>query len=62
MLKQVNPNIYRFEESSRFPTIVFTGEGSFHINDSLSDECSLGCHSCPSGELPTSSREIADVS
>lgn len=38
---------YKFEESRGFPTFVFTGEGSFHITDSLSDERRLICHFCP---------------
>lgn len=47
MFKQVNLNVHKFEESRGFLTIGFAGKGSFHINDSLSDERRLGCHSCP---------------
>lgn len=63
MLKRKsNLNVYGFEESRGLPTFVFTGEGSFHITDSLSDERRLVCHFCPGPGLPTSSRGMADVS
>ena len=63
MLKRKSISMgHKFEESRGFPTFVFTGEGSFHITDSLSDERRLICHFCPGWGLPTSSRGMAGVS